>query len=96
MKSLFAIACVLALGAGIASAGCGVKDTHDGTLKSADVAKNTVVVVGEDGKEIQLTLTDKTRVTDGDGKDVDVSALVGKQVRVVSEHAKVESIQQLA
>ena len=96
MRSLFLIVVLLALGAGAAAAGCGVKDTHEGTLKSADGEKNIVVVVGQDGKEVSLTLTASTQVTDAEGKTAKVSDLVGKTVKVVSEHAKVDSIQQKA
>ena len=95
-KSLCMIAVLLALGAGAAFADCGIKDTHEGTLKSADVAKNTVVVVGQDGKEVSLTLTAKTLVSDAAGKTAKVADLVGKKVKVVSEHAKIDSIQQTA
>ena len=94
MRSLFLIVVLLALGAGAAVAGCGVKDTHEGTLKSADAEKNTVVVVGQDGKEVNLTLTASTEITNAEGKAAKVSDLVGKTVKVVSEHAKVDSIQQ--
>lgn len=95
MKSVSLIV-ILALSAGAAAAGCGVKDTHEGTLKSVDAESNVVVIVGEGGKEVKLTLTTKTQVTDSEGKDAKVSALVGKQVKVVSEHAQVDSIQQVA
>jgi len=96
MKSLVLIVVLLALGAGAAFAGCGVKDTHEGTLKSADADQQTVVVVGQDGKEVNLTLTAETRVTDAAGKEAQLSDLVGKKVKVVSEHAKIDSIQQTA
>ena len=95
IKSLMLIV-VLALAAGAVYADCGVKDTHQGTLKSVDAENNTVVVVGEDGAEVQLTLTADTQVMDSEGKMAEVSKLVGKQVEVVSEHAKIDSIKQMA
>ncbi len=95
MKSLSLIV-VVALGAGAAAAGCGIKDTHEGTLKSVDPDSNVVVVVGEDGEEVKLTLTTKTQVTDAEGNEAKVSELVGKEVKVVSEHAEVDSIKQIA
>lgn len=95
MKSLVLVA-VLALGAGAVYADCGVKDTHQGTLKSVDADKNMVVVVGEDGTEVELTLTANTQVMDSEGKTAKVSKLVGEQVEVISEHAKIDSIKQIA
>ena len=97
MKSLSLIV-VLALSVGAASAGCGVKDTHEGTLKSFDEEKNVIVVAvaGEDGEEVEITLTAKTQVTDGEGKETKASNLLGKKVKVVSEHAKADSVQQVA
>ena len=95
MKSV-ALIVVLALSAGAAAANCGKKDTVQGTLKSVDAESNAVVIVGEGGKEVKLTLTTKTQVTDSAGKEAKVAALVGKQVKVVSEHAQVDSIQQVA
>jgi hypothetical protein len=93
MQALLLIA-VLALGAGAVLADCGVKDTHEGTLKSVDADKNIIVVVAQDGKEVRLTLTAQTRVTDAEGKKAEASGLVGKKVKVVSEHAKIDSIEQ--
>jgi hypothetical protein len=97
MTKLLCLIVVLAVGAGAAVAGCGHKDTHQGTLKSVDADSNTVVVmVGEEGKEVELTLTAETKVTDAEGNQADASKLVGKQVKVVSEHAKIDSITQVA
>ena len=96
MMKLLSLLVVFALCAGGAFAGCGHKDTVAGTLKSVDADSNTVVVVGEDGKELKLTLTGETQVTDAEGNDAEVSKLVGKEVKVVSEHAKVDSVEQLA
>lgn len=96
MMTLCLLIVVLAIGAGVASAGCGHKDTLEGTLKSIDAENNSVVVVVEDGKEVELTLTAETKVTDAEGNDSEASDLVGKKVKVVSEHAKVDSIELIA
>ncbi len=96
MKRLALLIIVLAIGAGVATAGCGHKDTHEGTLKSVDSEHSAVVVVVEDGKEVKLTLTAKTKVTDAEGNESEVSNLVGKKVKVVSEHAEIDSIVQIA
>lgn len=94
MKSLCLLV-VLAFCAGVASAGCGVKDTHQGTLQSVDADSNTVVLV-VDGEEVNLTVTETTEVTDAEGNKAEVASLVGKEVKVVSEHAEIDSIEQLA
>jgi hypothetical protein len=94
IKSL-ALLAVLALGAGIASAGCGAKDTHEGTLNAVNADSKTIVVV-VDGEEVKLNLTDETRVMDAEGNETKAASLVGKKIKVVSEHAKIDSIEQLA
>ena len=96
MKVMLSMIVVFALGAGAAFAGCGVKDTDEGTLKSFDADKNAIVVAGADGEEVRLTLTDNSKVTDAEGNDAKATDLVGKKVKVVSEHAKVDSVEQLA
>ncbi len=96
MIKMLSLLVVLVLSVGAASAGCGVKDTVEGTLKSVDAEKNTVVVAGEDGKEVRLTLTAKTEVKDAEGNETEVSKLVGKRVKVVSEHAEIDSIELMA
>lgn len=96
MKVMLAVIVVCALGAGAAYANCGVKDTHEGTVTSVDAEKNVIVVAGEDGKEVRLTLTAESKVTDAEGNETKAADLVGKKVTVVSEHAKVDSVQQLA
>ena len=75
-----------------------MKDTHEGTLKSFDKEANVIVVVvaGEDGEEVKIALTTDTEVTDGEGKKAEPSTLVGTKVKVVSEHAKADSVQQVA
>ncbi len=93
---LLTLTVMLALCAGVVVAGCGHKDTHKGTLTSVDADNNQVVVADEDGKEVKLTLTANTQVMDAEGNEAKVSELVGKKVKVVSEHAKVDSIKQMA
>ena len=93
MKNLVSLLVVLVLCAGVAVAGCGHKETVEGTLQSVDEEANTVVV-GDDGKKVELGITAETKVTDAEGKEAELSKLVGKGVKVVSEHAKVDSITQ--
>ena len=86
---------ILALCAGVAVADCGKKDTHEGTLTSVDAESHTVVVtVGE--KTVELTMTGNTKVMDAKGNTAEVGKLVGQKVKVVSEHAKIDSIEQLS
>jgi hypothetical protein len=92
LKSLLCVVVVLALTAGATHAACGKKDTTEGTLTSMDADTKTVKVKAADGKEVKLTLTATTVSKDGSGETVDAKELVGKQVVVVSEHAKVDSI----
>jgi hypothetical protein len=96
VRTLLLLSVVLAIGAGVAIAGCGHKDTQEGTLKSVDAEKKAVVLVVEDGKEIELKLTAKSKVMDAEGKKSEASNLVGKKVKVVSEHAEIDSIEQIA
>ena len=96
LMKTFSLIVVLALSAGAASADCGVKDTNEGTLQSVNADKNEVVVVGEDGKEVKLTLTANTEVMDAEGNKAEVSKLVGKKIKVVSEHAAIDTSQQIA
>lgn len=96
MKPLCAMLVVLLAAGTVVSADCGVKDTHEGTLQSVD-SKNKVIVVsvGTD-KTVELELTDSTEVKDADGNAVKVSELVGSNVKVISEHSRIDSIQALA
>ena len=92
MKKLF-IAAVAALSMiGIAEAGCGKKQTDAGTLSSYDKDTKTLVV-SVDGKDVTLTATKKTEAKDADGKATDLDSLVGKEVKVTSEHKKVDSVE---
>ena len=92
--NLVSLLVVLVLCAGVAVAGCGHKETVEGTLQSVDEEANTVVVVGDDGKKVELGITAETKVTDAEGNEAELSKLIGKGVKVVSEHAKVDSITQ--
>ena len=94
LRAIVCLFVVLALVAGATYGACGKKDTNEGTLTSTDAATKSVVVKGADGKEVKLTLTPTTAVKDTTGKVVDVASLVGKSVKVVSEHAKIDSITQ--
>jgi len=95
LMKAFGLLVVLTLCAGVASAGCGTKETQAGTLKSVDADNGTVVLVVEEN-EVELTLTVETQVTDAEGNAVEPASLVGKSVKVVSEHAKIDSIEQIA
>ena len=85
MKKLLALLAMATLTLG-AQAGCGKKVTDEGTLKSYDAEKKTVVVEKADGKTATVTLTPTTAGADK------VAALVGKAVKVVSEHGKADSV----
>jgi hypothetical protein len=96
LRALVCLVVALALATGAAYGACGKKDTTEGTLTSVDAATKTVVVKAADGKEVKLTMTATTAVKDAGGKSAEASALVGKSVKVVSEHAKIDSITQVA
>lgn len=85
MKKLLTIVASLAL-AIVANAACGKTVTSEGTLKSFDAEKKTLVVVDAAGKATTITLTPSTTGADK------VSDLVGKAVTVVSEHNKAQSV----
>jgi hypothetical protein len=86
MKNILSILSALALAAA-AQAGCGKTVTNEGTLKSYNADKKEVIITGKDGKDSKpITLTAKTKGADG------VKELVGKAVKVESEHGKASSI----
>jgi hypothetical protein len=85
MKKLLTLIATVALSIG-ANAACGKKVTNEGTLKSYDAEKKTVVVVDAAGKSATITLTPSTTGADK------VKDLVGKAVKVVSEHGKADSV----
>ncbi len=86
MKLLLTILAISSLSLGSAFAGCGKKVTNEGTLKSFDAATKTLTVEGKDGKAATITLTPGTTGAD---KAAD---LVGKSVKVISEHGKADSV----
>lgn len=86
MKKFLALIAIVSLSVGSAVAGCGKKVTNEGTLKSFDAATKTLTVEGKDGKAATITLTPATTGAD---KAAD---LVGKTVKVVSEHGKADSV----
>ena len=91
MKKFLAILAALAVSASAAYAGCGKKVNNDGKLTSYDAdTKALVVTVGK--KEVKLQTTPKTEFKSKDGKKVKAADLVGKKVKVVSEHKKIDSV----
>ncbi len=91
MRFVFSLilASILAFGItiGAAHAGCGKKVTNKGTLKSLDADKKTIVVASK-GEETKLSLTAGTKAIGADK----VADMVGKKVKVISEHSKVDSV----
>ena len=85
MKKLLALLAMATLTLGV-HAGCGKKVTDEGTLKSYDAEKKTVVVELAGGKSATVTLTPTTTGADK------AATLVGKAVKVISEHGKADSI----
>lgn len=86
MKKFLALSAIVTLSLGSAYAGCGKKVTNEGTLKAFDAATKTLTVEGKDGKAATITLTPTTA-----GADT-VATLVGKSVKVISEHGKADSV----
>jgi hypothetical protein len=84
MKKLLTLIAAVSIMTGAAYAGCGKTETTKGKLQSYDAESKAIVVKGEDGKNVKLTLTPAVKG--------DVNALVGKTVTVVSEHKKVSSV----
>lgn len=91
MKKILTIITALTLAAGAAYAGCGKKQTDAGELKNYDADSKAITVVVDD-KKVKLTVTPSTKATGKDGSDAKIEDLVGKNVKVVSEHKKVDSI----
>ncbi len=86
MKKILALIAFVAISVVTADAACGKKITSEGTLKSFDAEKKSLTVEDKDGKATTLTLT-----PDSTGADA-AAALVGKSVKVVSEHGKIDSV----
>jgi hypothetical protein len=86
MKKLAALIALLSLSFVTADAACGKKVTTEGTLKTYAAEKKELTIEGKDGKSTTLTLTPSST-----GADT-VATLVGKSVKVVSEHGKIDSV----
>ena len=86
MKQFLTIIAIASLSLGSAVAGCGKTVTNEGTLKSFDPATKTLTVEGKDGKAASITLTPATSGADK------AATLVGKSVKIVSEHGKATSV----
>ena len=86
MKKALALLAISTLALGSAYAGCGKVVTNEGKLKSFDAATKKVVVEGKDGKAATLTLTPTSKGAD------EAEKLVGKDVKVDSEHGKITTI----
>ena len=86
MKKFLALTAIVAFCSTSAFAACGKKVTSEGTLKSYDAEKKTLVVAAKDGKETTITLTPATTGADK------IDSLKGKTVKVVAEHGKADSV----
>ena len=83
MKKLLTILTLAAFSSGAAFAACGKTVTDEGKLTSVNAEKKEIAIEVE-GKTVTRTLTPGT--TGAPEK------LVGKKVKVVSEHGKVQSV----
>ena len=87
MKKFLVLTSMVILSMSSAFAACGKKVTSEGTLKSFDPATKALVVEAKDGKATTtITLTPTTAGADAG------AGLVGKSVKVVSEHGKADSV----
>lgn len=84
MKQLVTILTAIAISAGAAVAGCGKTVTNEGKLSAIDSEKKEISIQEKDGKTVTLKLTPSTTGAD--------AGLVGKNVKVVSEHGKVQTV----
>lgn len=92
MKKLLTLSIAAMLTLSAAYAGCGKKVNNTGKLKSFKAEAKQIIVV-ENGKNIKLKVTPGTKYFASEGgKEVKADDLVGKNVKVVSEHKKVDSI----
>ncbi|MCX6978776.1 MAG: hypothetical protein NTX04_12775 [Verrucomicrobia bacterium] len=85
MKKFLVLTSMVILSMSSAFAACGKKVTSEGTLKSFDPATKALVVEAKDGKATTITLTPTTAGADA------AAGLVGKSVKVVSEHGKADT-----
>ncbi|CAN5135678.1 hypothetical protein BH23VER1_BH23VER1_34170 [soil metagenome] len=95
MKYILTIIAALSVALSGAYAACGKKVDNVGTLKSYDETSKEIVVE-TDGKEAKITLTPDTETKDKDGKEIKIDDLIGKEVKVVSEHKKADSVTEKA
>ena len=86
MKKFLSLIVIVAFCSSSAFAACGKKVTTEGTLKSFDAEKKTLVVEAKDGKAVTITLTPGTTGADA------IASLIGKSVKVVAEHNKADSV----
>jgi hypothetical protein len=85
MKYILCTLAVIGLSIASSQAACGKTVTDTGKLKSFD-KDSKALVIEVDGKEVKRTLTATSKGAD------EVEALIGKNVVVVSEHNKVDSV----
>lgn len=93
MKQIFGIIAAIAIGAGSAYAGCGKKVTDSGEVTSYDSDTKTLTV---DGAKKPFKIQASTVVKNAEGEEVELSDLEGKEVDVVSEHNKADSVTEKA
>jgi hypothetical protein len=86
MKKILALIAFVSLSFVTADANCGKKVTTEGTLKTYAAEKKELTVEAKDGKAVTLTLTPSSTGADA------VDKLVGKSVKIVSEHGKIDSV----
>jgi len=92
MKYILAIIAVIFFTVGPTYAGCGKKLTSSGKLKSFNADGKQIVLLSGKGKEVRLTLTPITKTSAKGGKKTSLKDLIGKNVTVISEHKKVDSV----
>ncbi|MDQ3622279.1 MAG: hypothetical protein M3463_07300 [Verrucomicrobiota bacterium] len=92
MKKLLSILTIVAFTASAGYAACGKKVTDEGKLTSINSEKKEVTIETADGKKVNRVLTPTSKTTAKDGTEAKADALVGKNVKVVSEHNKIESV----
>ena len=92
MRLILSMILAITVTAGIAFAGCGMKVSNEGTFKTLDADKKIIIIASTDGEEAKLTLTMNTKAVGTDGEEAKLADLVGKQVTVISEHSKVDSV----
>ncbi len=96
MKKILAILAAVTFSAGVAYAGCGKKVTDEGTLSKYDADTKTIVVDLGDGKTAEITATPSTESKGASGDKVEIADLIGKKVKVVSEHKKADSVEEVS